>query len=215
MTVLLWILAGILLILLIPVRVKVWARPETGVSLGYLFWEKTVYPAEQKPEAAPKKPKKEKPEKEKKQRSAREQLERYLPLAQDLLPRCLRPVRRLLRRTTLAQLELDFSVAGKDAADAAVKFGAVSTAVYTAVTVFDRVFTLRVRRIEIAPDFTSQTGRYCFSVEIRLVPLAALAAAVNLAVLLAASAVRTAFQRRRNQNRSERDVKHGEQAPNQ
>jgi hypothetical protein len=213
MTVLLCILAALALILLIPVRVAVRADPALGVAVRYLFWTGVVLPAAEKP-AAPKKAKK-KPPVEKKKKPLRQQLDRYLPILQDLLPRCLGPVRRLLRRTAVARLELAVTVAGADAADTAVAFGRMNAAVYTAVAALDRIVTLQVRRIDITPDFTAQKGGYFFSGEIRLIPLAALAAAVNIAALAAVSAVKTAVKNKKAKNHLERDVAHGKQASDQ
>lgn len=179
MAVVLGILTLLLLLLLLPVRVT--AKAATGqeptATLHYLFFSVLLYPRPERP--APKQPEKKKQPKEKGEQPKRD----LKPLLMQLLSRferLSRPVQRLLRRTGLARFFLRLVVVGEDAAATALRFGRANAAVYSAVAVLDRIFALRVRQIEIIPGFTAEREEYSFSGEARVVPLAALIAALQL-----------------------------------
>ncbi|MEG1773763.1 MAG: DUF2953 domain-containing protein [Oscillospiraceae bacterium] len=202
MTVLLCVAAVLLLLLLCPVRVWVRLDPEPSLDLGYLFLKWSILPVKDKPPRV-KKPRKkkspspsEKPEKAPKKPSA-EDVKTGLLLLLRLLPRLWRPIRTLLRRTVLAKLELSLRVAGRDAADTALAFGKASTAVYSMLAATSQVVTLRVKRIEILPDFIAAKTVLLLAVELRLLPLFALAAGCNLAGIALGTLIQTALQKSR------------------
>ncbi len=191
--VILLVLLGVLLLLLLwpaVARFSV-AGGQAEVSLRYLFLKKQLYPRPEQAEkpAKPKKKKKKEPTGEEKEKPDRLAVFKslsvsdWLEIGPDLIAKCLRPVRALLRRTTLARFSLCVLVSGADAEATAVAFGRWQAAVCNAVAVLDRIIRLRAQRIDITPDFCGETTRFETSGEVWLCPLAVLAAALNLAVI--------------------------------
>ncbi len=192
--VILLLLLGVLLFLLLwPVTIRFSvAGGQAEVSLRYLFLKKQLYPRperEEKPAKPKKKKKKKEPaegEKEKTDRFAALRslsVSDWLEIGPELVKKCLRPVRALLRRTTLARFSLSVLVSGGDAQATAVAFGRWQAAVCNAVAVLDRIIRLRAQRIDIAPDFCGEKTQFETSGEVRLCPLAVLIAVLNLAVI--------------------------------
>ena len=194
--VILLLLLGVLLLLLLwpaAVRFSV-AGTQADVSLRYLFLKKQLYPKpekekEEKPAKPKKKKKKKEPaggEKEKPDRLAAIKslsVSDWLEIGPGLIAKCLRRVRALLRRTTLARFSLCILVSGGDAEATAVAFGRWQTAVCSTVAALDRIIRLRAEKIDIVPDFCGETTRFEASGEVRLCPLAVLIAVLNLAVI--------------------------------
>lgn len=184
MKIFLAVLAVLILILLIPVRVVASTTPEMTAELRYLFFKKRLYPLEKKEKKA-KKPKKEKPPKEpKKKKGFPLTVKEIIALLPKAFSKLIPPVKKLLRRTTIAKFRLKMVVVGSDAAETAIKFGKTNAAVVNAVALIDRIFTLRAKQIDIIPGFESLESEFEGSGEVRAIPLAALIAAVSLGINL-------------------------------
>jgi hypothetical protein len=217
LTVLLGIIALVILLLCIPLGAEIAVGDgETRVTVRWALLKFPILPARQNDQKKPKKqkkPKQDKPEKPKKPKRAIPSLtkEEIFAIARDALPRCIRPVRKLLKRTTVARFTLSMVVVGQDAAATAIRYGHVSTAVYNAVAVFDRVVTLRIKRIDLVPGFTEETEQLSCSATVRLIPLAAVIAACNLG-LIALGSMRRAKQ---DAPASERKDSNGKQSSDQ
>lgn len=213
------VLSALLLLLCIPLRVVFsYREEETFLSLRWLFLKKRLLPEQEKAEE-PQKETSGRAEKKKKRKEEKKtslsfdkfDKEELLSLAKDVLPRCIRPVRTLLRRTTIADFRLTGVIAAGDAAETAILFGKMNAAVYSAVAMLGRVFTLRPEEICLYPDFTGESSRFDCSGEVRLIPLAALAAACNLC-LLALGAI---LRRRKKTSPAERKASNGKQSSHQ
>ncbi len=190
----------IFLLLLLPVRLYVNSEPELTVVVKYLWFKKGILPKGEKPaQKAPEKKKSTKKIKEK--RALSYTLQELLELMRILLRRTTPPVRRLLRRTSLAKLRLRMIVAGEDAAKTAIKFGKVNAQVFSAVALIKQVIRLNAEEIEILPGFGVAKGETSYSGELRLIPLAMLAAGVQIAFWGLASAL-PVFLRSRKKNAS-------------
>lgn len=110
----------------------------------------------------------------------------------------------LLRRTGLARVSLRLVVKGEDAAATALRFGRANAAVYSATAALDRIFSLRVERIEIIPGFSAEQEEYSCSGEIRLFPLAVLIAALQLGFWTLIALIRSAGGRDTHENENRR-----------
>jgi len=199
--VILAILLVLLLLLCIPVVVRFSATDgERAVSLRWLFVRRAILPAVEKPDK-PEKPKKPKPSGQKKRDPAAVLRETPFPdLIREgaaLLERCAPPVRRFFRRVTVAKFSLQLLVAGKTAADTAIRYGRWQSVIPLTVAVADRTVRLRPERIDIIPGFTAEKERFALSGEARVAPLAALIVALNL--LCAALPVYRRLSRREKQ----------------
>ncbi|HWP50412.1 MAG TPA: DUF2953 domain-containing protein [Clostridia bacterium] len=173
----------IVLVLMVPVVVHVDSHPELTVTVKYLWFKKGILP---KGEGRAKKKTSdsetgEKTKKIKEKRELSATLQELLTLVQKLLRRTSPAVRRLLRRTSLAKLRMRMIVAGKDAADTAIKFGKVNAQVFTAVAIVDRIVTLKADQIQILPGFGVSQSESSYSGEMRLSPFALLVAGVQIA----------------------------------
>lgn len=174
----------LILVLLIPVKLRWNTSPEITVRISYLFFKKQLLPAGEKAEKSkePQKEKEEKPEKEKKKKEPPLSKKDILSLLPKAWKRLLAPIKRLLRRTTIADLRLKMVVAGDESAETAIKFGKTNAAVVNAIAVIDRIFTLKLRQADIIPGFESCQSSFECSGEVRAVPLAVLIAAVSLLI---------------------------------
>lgn len=189
-------------LLLAPVSVRVWQEDTAGARLSYLFFRVTLFPFPKRPEQEPKQKKQirdKKPKAEKKAPafSAKEILE----LLGLLLPRLSRTAARLVRRTTLARVTLDLTVGRGDAAQTAIEFGKMNGRVYAALAFFQNFVKVRVKRIEVLPDFTAERDQYRFSVTVRTLPITLLAAALETGFWVLWAAVKSAGLRQRKPRR--------------
>ncbi|MCI8492029.1 DUF2953 domain-containing protein [Anaerotruncus sp.] len=86
----------------------------------------------------------------------------------------------LLRRVCIYHVHLRVVVAEDDAAQTAIAFGRMNALVYTAYTAARGLFHLKKPDILITPDFMAQEGSWQFEARGRLLPIAAVAAAVRI-----------------------------------
>lgn len=198
------VLLLIFLLLFLPVRLYINSEPELTVVVKYLWFKKGILPKGEKPaKKAPreKKPKKKPKKKAKEKRALSYTLQELLELTRILLRRTTPAVRRLLRRTSLAKLRLRMIVAGNDAAETAIKFAKVNGQVFSAVALIKQVIRLNAEEIEILPGFGVAKGETSYSGELRLIPLAMLAAGAQIAFWGLVSAL-PVFLRSRKKNAS-------------
>ena len=173
------VLAFISALLLVPVGIDVTVGTRgTEVRLRYLFIK---YSLTQQKKASKKK------KKIKKKESESEKITDSLGSITDLLrllSECAAPVRRLLKRTVIKNVELSITVASDDAARTAINYGRIYAAVANALALAGLVFTLKLKRVDVLPDFTSDKMRFDASFCVRIVPLAALAALISIGIKL-------------------------------
>ena len=183
------ILLFILLCLPICVRFSV-ADGECALSVRYLFFSRRLLPGEasDSTEKPPKKSgQKKKPGSGEKKKSLGDTIKEKPPgellrLALDTVKKCIAPVRRFFRRTTLARFNLRIVVAGKDAADTALRYGRYQSIVPLSIAAVDRTVRLRAEHIDIVPGFCAEKESFAISGEARVCPLALLAVLINLGI---------------------------------
>lgn len=86
-----------------------------------------------------------------------------------------KPLKRLLKATRISGFRLRIKVGGDDAAQAAIRFGAVNMAAGNALAFLDGCFTLKKPDFRIDCDFMSEETTYECYFTARLTPIAALA----------------------------------------
>ena len=201
-----------LLLLIIPLRAKLKIKDDkTFLTLQYLFFKRDILPEKEKEteqtanEAAAPKNKTAKAEtKTPKKPSVKE----LVPIAINALPKCIAPIRKLLKRTTVADFELCMVVVGEDAADTAVKFGRMNALVFPAVKMASEIITLKYNRVELIPGFAAEKEQTDLYANVRITPLAALMAAANIAII-----VLGAFMRAEKNKPTERKSQNGKEQP--
>ena len=72
-----------------------------------------------------------------------------------------------LKHIAVRRLCLDIKVASGDAATTAIEYGAVCTAVYPVLAIIDGIANVKMKSINVAPDFNSDKSGFGFSVIIR------------------------------------------------
>lgn len=80
----------------------------------------------------------------------------------------LKRLKKQLGHIAVRRLCLNIRVASSDAAQTAVEYGAVCSAVYPALSFLDSVTDIKIKRINIFSDFNSEKSDFSFSVIIRI-----------------------------------------------
>ncbi|MBQ7897407.1 MAG: DUF2953 domain-containing protein [Clostridia bacterium] len=93
----------------------------------------------------------------------------------------------LLRYARLKVCYLDMKLATEDAANTALLYGAVSSAVYAAVEFLDNFITLKksYKKIAVYPDFAGTETKVNFKIVISIKPIHVLLAAMHVLPVLA------------------------------
>lgn len=153
-------------------------------------------PRSQKPEQTPQPQKASKAEPEpSKEESSRDEsekksggiLDKYKPqslsegidLALELLHAAGKPLRWLLRRITIRDIDLDLTVSDPDAAVCAIRFGKVNIAVYNTLALLCQFFRVRKKQIRIRCIYNQPHGTYRGSCQIRVCPAVILGAVIG------------------------------------
>lgn len=73
----------------------------------------------------------------------------------------------LIKRLKIRNFNLCFSVRGEDAADTAIKYGAVCSGVYPMIAFADSNLNFKAKKIDIYSDFDADNQNFNFSVDIK------------------------------------------------
>ena len=71
-----------------------------------------------------------------------------------------RPLLKIFKGFKLKDLYIDFVIADDDAYDCALKYGKYSTLVYNGIAFFSQLFTVRLKTIDVHPQFGVSKGRW-------------------------------------------------------
>lgn len=102
-----------------------------------------------------------------------------IDLALDLLHTAGKPLRWLLRRITIRDIDLDLAVSDPDAAACAIRFGKVNIAVYNTLALLCQFFQVRKKQIRICCIYNQPHGTYRGSCQIRVCPAVILGAVIG------------------------------------
>ncbi len=102
-----------------------------------------------------------------------------IDLALDLLHTAGKPLRWLLRRITIRDIDLDLTVSDPDAAACAIRFGKVNIAVYNTLALLCQFFRVRKKQIRICCIYNQPHGTYRGSCQIRVCPAVILGAVIG------------------------------------
>jgi hypothetical protein len=174
-----WILVGIAgflaLLLSISICISVSIDGEVRVSAGILGYRYPIVPAREKsPKKETKKTKQVKQAKRKAEqltekkkadeRSFGETVDLVLALAQAIVPGAVR----LLSHLRFTGMQIDIAVAADSADQTAIRYGGISAGVYNLLAALDTLFTLKVKSVDIVPDFVGDESRYQISFRAKL-----------------------------------------------
>jgi len=81
-----------------------------------------------------------------------------------------KPSKNLLKRIRITSLSLQMTVCAEDADETGIRFGQICTGIYALLGHLDQLLTLKVKKVEIRPDFVSDQAQYdiFFKVKLRL-----------------------------------------------
>ena len=102
-----------------------------------------------------------------------------IDLALDLLHTAGKPLRWLLRRITIRDIDLDLAVSDPDAAACAIRFGKVNIAVYNTLALLCQFCRVRKKQIRICCIYNQPHGTYRGSCQIRVCPAVILGAVIG------------------------------------
>ncbi len=165
--IILGIIAFILILLMIPVRIKLDYGEKTTLRLGYFFLSFRIYPAkEKKPGKKKKTPEKKKEEEKKKpQKKKTGKLKQLLDKHGadgliEILKEAAKIVTELLgglaRHLYFTRFNVRICVVGEDAADTAVKYGYVCSAVYLPIAVLSEHSVIKKHSEDISAGFLAE-----------------------------------------------------------
>ena len=84
----------------------------------------------------------------------------------DFALKALKKLMRLLKHFSFRKIFLDVTVATESAADTAIEYGAVCSAVYPLATIFNSIADVKFRKIDISADFNSANPEVKFEFEV-------------------------------------------------
>lgn len=153
-------------LLLMPVTIKAGYHTELWANVRYLFFKYKIAPREEKPEKKKKIEKKEQKKEEPEEENSiwdmikETGLSGFLHIIKELVKVVGGALNGILRRATITKLFVQVAVCGEDAADCAVNYGYVCTAVYPAVgVVTSAVKKYKKLNIDIRPDYDGGESR--------------------------------------------------------
>lgn len=129
----------------------------------------------------PKKKSQKKKSKTKKPKSAQENGKKKLPKKVDKntfgemvemviagIKAFIKPTGRLLSRICLTHVNIKINVAAGDADQTAVEFGQTTTAIYNVLGCLRRLIVVKIKQVDIRPDFIGDESQYDISFRVRL-----------------------------------------------
>lgn len=191
------VLGALLLILLLPVFAHIHYEGELQVRLRVLGIPFTLYPRPQK-EAEKKKPRRalRRSARKKQGKKAGKKEKEGLPSVAAMLKEdgvggtvhylsemaalVKTAAVRVLRAITVRSLMLRLTIGGEDAAQTAIRHGAVCGAVFPALAVLEGAMRVRRREVQVTPDFVYGESRVLLDMRLSAMPLRLLAAAIGL-----------------------------------
>ncbi len=183
----LWIVLGVVLFLVlltwIPVNVDVGFRQEFTVTLHYLFLRFRLFPGKEKEQPPREEPKKEGGAGKIKEILGRTGFAGFLQSLFQLVKLLASSGKRLVSRFRLKRFDLYLCLAGgEDAAQAAIQYGQLSGAVYSACGFLFGLTGCKRRAVTVDLDYESRENKVEFSARISLRPAHVIKEGVSLLI---------------------------------
>lgn len=89
-----------------------------------------------------------------------------------------RPLRKILKGFHFSDIYIDFLVADEDAYKCAINYGRICTAVYNGLSVMSRLFTTKLKTIDVECGFAQEKSRWDVSVKVWFIPMTAVIAGI-------------------------------------
>ncbi len=180
---LLGIISFIIVLFLIPVRVTGHYEGTFEMYVKYLFIRIKIFPSEEK-KKKPEKEKKNKKEKKPKEEKPKEKgdnifltfynnqgFEGVIQLIADSLNAIGGLFGGIFRHFVFRELYLEMKIAGSDAAETAIKYGKISSAVFPAMGLLCTKARVKKYNVDISPDFLANKDEAMFHFQFGLSPI--------------------------------------------
>ncbi|MEG0693853.1 MAG: DUF2953 domain-containing protein [Oscillospiraceae bacterium] len=175
----LWIVLSILLfvavLLCFSITIYIKITDEVTILVGAFGYKQSIVFADEVEKKA-KKPKKKKKEtkiddatkkvseKKANEKSLSQTLDFAITLIKSIVPSSVQ----MLKHIRITNLNLSMTVACEEADQTALAYGGVSASIYTLLGVLDNTFKLKVKLVDITPDFVSGEAKYDISFKVKL-----------------------------------------------
>ncbi len=156
------------LLSLCPVTLRLSFEEEFAAQVRFLFFRFTLCPRPQKPEKEEEAQEKPKEESRLKRLLRAKGLPGFLSVFTGAAKIAAGTAKRLFRHLTVGEFSLWISVAGEDAAQAALRYARVCAAVGTSAGLFFGNVRCGDRTIRISPDFRSSQSRVLFRADLSI-----------------------------------------------
>lgn len=89
-----------------------------------------------------------------------------------------RPLRKILKGFHFSDIYIDFLIADEDAYKCAINYGRICTVVYNGLSVMSRLFTVKLKTIDVECGFAQEKSRWDASVKVWFIPMTAVIAGI-------------------------------------
>ena len=189
------VICGVLLFLflltLFPLRIHAGFEQEFTLTLRYLFLRFRLAPGKEEPEPKAEEQKEEKEEEEKKTEKKidikrilkRQGVSGFLKSLFELVKLVATDTKRLLSHLKLRKFDLYLCLAGaEDAAQAAIQYGQVSGAVYSACSVLFKLMRCKKYAVSVDLNYQSEESTVVFSGVLSILPIFLLREGISLVI---------------------------------
>ncbi|HEX2985565.1 MAG TPA: DUF2953 domain-containing protein [Caproiciproducens sp.] len=173
-----WVLLFLLILLLCPLSVSVVFKSELVVKIRYLFFHYQLYPRPEEPikeqkKAAEKKEKNDNEAAKSKIRGILEQkgLSGFLDIIREFASIATGAAKKWFSHMVIDNIYMDITVADEDAAQAAILYGAVCSAVYAPLGIILNNFKCKGYHINVVPDFKTHECKIYFNFKAHMILL--------------------------------------------
>ena len=198
--ILLGILALLVLLLIVPVRLRVRYQTELAATLWVLCVPIRLAPQKEQPQKEQPKGEKPKPKQEKKSEKKPKKKKDVLELKRhakelkqsgvfaavawlkEIAALLLKTVDRLLGAITVKRLFARVDIAGEDAAETALSYGKICAAAYPALGIVESKLRVKKQEVTIAPAFCLEETAFRFDVKLSVCVWKAVIAALALLI---------------------------------
>lgn len=161
------------LLLYFSFTVYVSIKEDVNIKVGAYGLKFDIIPSEsdtKKPKKKRKKKKKqestksEKPKKKVEKQTFAEIVELILSAVKSIL----KPTAKLMSKIRLTAVDINIAVCGEEADKTAIKFGEITTAIYSTLGYLNQLIKVKIKRVDIRPDFVGDEDRYDITFKIKL-----------------------------------------------
>lgn len=167
------VLGVLVLLLSCSLTLYVDIAEEIDIRLGIFGlrfrWDKLFHEREQKPKRRKKKPKKQKSSEEKPApKKTKKKLTDQIHMVLEIVKSVIAPTKYMLRHVRVTRICAKVTIGEEDADETAMTYAAVSTAVYDTLALLKTLIRVKVKQIDIRPDFVTGEWEYEISGKVKI-----------------------------------------------